>query len=101
MWPRRRPGRGTGVEVRRGPAESSPNLAVALADVCAEGVGVWLAEPVRPGEEVRVLVATPANRGVVLTAEVRWCAPGPDATYRAGLRLRALLTDGAVAELSI
>jgi hypothetical protein len=75
-------------------------LAVALVDVSPEGLGVWLAGPVAAGEEVQVTVGVGLRRVTVL-AEVRWCAPGPDAAYRAGLRLRRPLTDRALAELAV
>jgi hypothetical protein len=98
---RRRPRGGTWVEVRRGTSGDRRNLAVALVDVCEDGVGVWLTESIRPGEEVEVLLAASPKRRARLSAEVRWCAPGLDSSYRAGLRLRTPLTERAVAELGL
>jgi hypothetical protein len=74
---------------------------VAVVDVCPEGLGVWLTEPVAPGEAVRVVV-TPEGRGPVsVGAEVRWCAPGGGVTHRAGLRLSRELTRAELAELAL
>ena len=92
---------GARVEVRRADGGPGPDLALALADVCAEGVGVWLTAPVRPGEPVVVTLATSPVRGAVVAAEVRWCARAKDWTYRAGLRLCRPLGAEALAEVAL
>jgi PilZ domain len=99
--PRRRPRGGARVEVRRADEGGGRDLALALADVCSEGLGVWLKAALRPGEPVVVTLATSPTRGAVLTAEVRWCAPAKDWTYRAGLRLCRPLADAALAEVAL
>jgi hypothetical protein len=80
------------VEVRRAGAGPGRDLALALADISPEGIGVWLTAQVRPGEEVEVILSCPPGPLVRGPAEVRWCAAGGDWTYRAGLRLRRPLT---------
>jgi hypothetical protein len=97
---RRAPRGGTRVEVRPAGPDRGPNLAVALADVCEEGIGVWLTAPLGAGAEVEVVLAAATRRRAVVAAEVRWCASGADGGWRAGLRLRRPLTGRAVAELA-
>jgi hypothetical protein len=99
--PRHRPRGAAGVEVWRGPPGAARNLAMALADVCEEGVGVWLRAAVRPGEEVEVVLTRRDGPPVRVPAEVRWCAPGGDWTYRAGLRLRRPLAYQDLADLTV
>jgi len=89
------------VEVRRAADPRGPNLAVALVDVCAEGLGVWLTEPVAPGETVTVVMTRRRTEPVAVDAEVRWCAPGGGVTHRAGLRLRRDLTRAELAHLAL
>ncbi|MBO0699523.1 MAG: PilZ domain-containing protein, partial [Zavarzinella sp.] len=97
---RRRPRGAAWVEVRVNPI--GPDLAVALADVSAEGIGVWLTDPVQPGREVEVSLVRPeGGTPVRVPAEVRWCAQGADWTYRAGLRLLSQLAECDVADLSL
>jgi hypothetical protein len=100
--PRKAPRGATRVEVRRLIPSTSPDVALALADVCADGVGVWLRCSVRPGELVDVSLARAGGGPAVRRqAEVRWCAPGGDWTYRAGLRLRQPLTAGDLMDLTV
>ncbi|MBO0700735.1 MAG: PilZ domain-containing protein, partial [Zavarzinella sp.] len=89
------------VEVRRTADDRGPDLAVALVDVCAEGLGVWLTEAVSPGEAVTVLITRRRGAPLAIEAEVRWCAPGGGVTYRAGLRLRRDLTRAELADLAL
>jgi PilZ domain-containing protein len=97
---RRRPRGAAWVEVRVDP--TGPDLAVALADVSAEGIGVWLTDPVRPGAEVEVSLVRPkGGKPVRVPAEVRWCAQGADWTYRTGLRLLRPLDEGDLGDLSL
>jgi hypothetical protein len=97
---RRRPRGAAWVEVRVDP--NGPDLAVALADVSAEGIGVWLTDPVRPGLEVEVSLVRPEGGPPVrVPAEVRWCAQGADWTYRTGLRLVSQLAERDLADLSL
>jgi hypothetical protein len=86
------------VEVRR-PGRQA-DLAVALADLAPDGVGVWLAEPVPPGKAVEVTLVA-GRRRLVLWAEVRWCALGRDSAYRVGLRLTRRLTPWELADLAV
>ncbi|HKB00884.1 MAG TPA: PilZ domain-containing protein [Gemmataceae bacterium] len=97
---RRKPRGAAWVEVRVD--VTGPDLAVALADVAAEGLGVWLTEPVRPGEVVEVsLVRAAGGAAMRVPAEVRWCAQGADWTYRTGLRLSRKLDECDLADLSL
>jgi hypothetical protein len=97
---RRRPRGAAWVEVRVDP--NGPDLAVALADVSSEGIGVWLTDPVRPGAEVEVSLVRPKGGAPVrIPAEVRWCAQGADWTYRTGLRLLRPLDAGDLRDLSL
>lgn len=97
---RRKPRGAAWVEVRAD--AMGPDLAVALADVSAEGLGVWLTDPVRPGEEVEVSLVRPEGGPPVrVPAEVRWCAQGADWTYRTGVRLLRPLDEGDLADLSL
>ena len=97
---RRKPRGAAWVEVRLD--VMGPDLAVALADVSAEGLGVWLTEPVRPGEEVEVSLVRPEGGAPMrVPAEVRWCAQGADWTYRTGLRLLRPLDESDLADLSL
>jgi len=98
---RRAPTGSVRVEVRRAADARGPNLAVALVDVCAEGLGVWLTEPVAPGETVTVVMTRRGTEPVAVHAEVRWCAPGGGVTHRAGLRLRRDLTRAELAHLAL
>jgi hypothetical protein len=99
---RRRP-RGAGwVEVRAWVGDWGPDLALAVADVGEEGLGVWLSAPVRPGQAVRVgVVRSGGTAPAYVPAEVRWCAPAADWTYRAGLRLSRPLTPEELAVLAL
>jgi PilZ domain len=89
------------VAVRRAGDPAGADLAVALVDVCAEGLGVWLTEPVAPGEAVTVVITRRGAEPIAAEAEVRWCAPGGGVTHRAGLRLRRDLTRAELAELAL
>ena len=98
---RRRAQGQTRVEVRRAGPGPARDLALALADVSAEGIGVWLTAQLRPGEQVEVVVSKPTGPAVRGPAEVRWCAAGGDWTYRAGLRLRYPLNARDLSDLTV
>jgi PilZ domain len=98
---RRAPTGSVRVEVRRAFGGGGPDLAVALVDVCGEGLGVWLTEALFPGEALTVVITRPGGRPIAAEAVVRWCAPGGGVTHRAGLRLRRNLTRAQLAELSL
>lgn len=98
---RRAPTGSVQVEVRRTADPDRPNLAIALVDVCGEGLGVWLTEPVSPGEIVTVVMTRRGRAPIAVDAEVRWCAPGGGVTHRAGLRLRRELTRAELADLAL
>jgi hypothetical protein len=99
--PRHRPRGAAGVEVWREAPGVGRNLAVALADVCQEGLGVYLTAAVRPGDVVEVVLTRRGGPPVRVPAEVRWCAQGTDWTYRAGLRLRRPLAYQDLADLTV
>jgi hypothetical protein len=99
--PRHRPRGATGVEVWRDTPGVGRNLAIALADVCQEGLGVYLMAAVRPGDVVEVVLTRRGAPPVRVPAEVRWCAQGTDWTYRAGLRLRRPLAYQDLADLTV
>jgi hypothetical protein len=99
--PRHRPRGAAGVEVWRDPPGIGRNLAIALADVCQEGIGVYLTAAVRPGDSVEVVLTRRGGEAFRVPAEVRWCAQGTDWTYRAGLRLRRPLAYQDLAELTV
>jgi PilZ domain len=89
------------VEVWRDAPGIGRNLAIALADVCPEGIGVYLTAAVRPGDAVEVVLTRRGAAPVRVPAEVRWCAEGEDWTYRAGLRLRWPLGYQDMADLTV
>jgi hypothetical protein len=99
--PRHRPRGATGVEVWRDAPGIGRNLAIALADVCSEGIGVYLTAAVRPGDAVEVVLTRRGGSPLRVPAEVRWCAEGADWTYRAGLRLRRPLGYQDLADLTV
>jgi hypothetical protein len=99
--PRHRPRGAAGVEVWRDAPGIGRNLAVALADVCQEGIGVYLTAAVRPGDTVEVVLTRRGATPVRVPAEVRWCAQGGDWMYRAGLRLRRPLAYQDLADLTV
>jgi PilZ domain len=93
--PRRKARNGAQVEVRRSSRGLGPNRAVALLDVCEEGIGVCLTVPFQPGEAVAVVLVVPGGTRTIKSAgEVRWCAAVGDGTYRAGVRLHRQLGTG-------
>jgi hypothetical protein len=75
------------VEVRRTSRGLGPNRAVALLDVCEDGIGVCLSVPFQAGEKVAVVLVTGAGRTIRSPGEIRWCNALDDGTYRAGVRL--------------
>ncbi|HKB04009.1 MAG TPA: PilZ domain-containing protein [Gemmataceae bacterium] len=99
--PRHRPSGATGVEVWRDAPGIGRNLAIALADVCQEGIGVYLSTALRPGDTVEVVLTRRGGPPLRVPAEVRWCAEGGDWTYRAGLRLCQPLAYQDMADLTV
>jgi hypothetical protein len=96
---RRRPRGAAWLEVRSG---QGPDLAIALADLCEDGLGVRLTVPVRAGDDVEVVIFRAAGGPPArISAVVRWCAPAADGTYRAGLRLGRSLAPDEIAELAL
>jgi hypothetical protein len=68
-------------------------VAVGLANISDEGLGVRLNTAVPVGEEVSLELFVPGiETPVKLDADVRWCEPSKDGTFRAGLRLHRRLT---------
>jgi hypothetical protein len=57
-------------------------VSAAVVDAIDGGFGVSLAAPLQPGASVVV--------GEHIKAEVRWCDPKPDGTFRAGLQFSGL-----------
>jgi hypothetical protein len=92
---RRKASQGSLVEIRRTSRGLGPNRAVALLDVCEEGIGVCLTVPFQPGEKVAVVLVVPGgSRTIKSGGEVRWCAAAGDGTYRAGVQLNRSLGSG-------
>jgi hypothetical protein len=101
LGPRRPVTRRADVSLRTGPLGLGPNLAIGLVDVSEEGMGVKLNGPVKPGEEVEVVVSFPvASKTFKLHGVVCWCNPGPGETFVAGIRLRRRLTHAELIEFS-
>jgi hypothetical protein len=83
---------GAKVEVRRGSMGLGPNLAVGLADVSEDGLGVRLKVEVRPAEECEVLLIRPGGgKPIKMHGDFRWCTPAGDGTFRAGVRFQRRL----------
>lgn len=56
-------------------------------DICEDGIGLVVREPLAAGARVDVELDPPGNqRGLAAMAEVRWAAPLADGSYRVGLR---------------
>ncbi|HKB01132.1 MAG TPA: PilZ domain-containing protein [Gemmataceae bacterium] len=84
---------GVRAEVRRGTTGLGKDLSIGTADLCEDGVGVRLRVAVALLEECEViLIRAGAGKPVKVRAEVRWCTPAEDGTFRAGLRFRQRLT---------
>ena len=85
--------------VRSGTLGLGPDIACGLVDVAEDGLGVRLKQAVPAGQEVTIELSAPGvSKPQRFLAEVRWCQPGDDGTFRAGVRLRrrlpyAVLTD--------
>ena len=85
--------------VRLGTLGLGPDIACGLVDVAEDGLGVRLKQSVATGQEVTIELSAPGvSKPQRFLAEVRWCRPGEDGTFRAGVRLRrrlpyAVLTD--------
>jgi hypothetical protein len=93
----RRPVRGgVQLDVRRVCSDSEPNLATALLDVSAEGVGIRLTVSVVVGDELQVTICRTDGSSIVRSlGEVRWCRPIGGGLFAAGVRLvrRIALTE--------
>jgi len=91
---------GSRTEIRRWGAPGTAEMADALLDVTASGVGVRLLTPVRPGERLDVTLWGPGaawcGRGLGI---VRWAVIGECGKALAGLQLSRRLTAHAVREL--
>jgi PilZ domain len=92
---------GVRAEVRRGMTGLGKDLAVGTADLCEDGIGVRLRAAVAPMEECEVvLIRAGAGKPVKVRAEVRWCTPAGDGTFRAGLRFRQRLARNDLLDLT-
>ena len=94
-----RPGRrrqarpGVTIQLLRQTTGPTTDLADALVDVSAHGLGVRLTVEVAEGDQVEATLRTPGSaRPLVVTGEVRWCNPVADDRYLAGIYLDRLLT---------
>jgi hypothetical protein len=68
------------------------DLAVGLADLSEDGLGVRLHTPVRPKEECEVvLLRAGGGKPLKLHGEFRWCVPEAGGTFRVGIRLQRRL----------
>jgi Tfp pilus assembly protein PilZ len=85
--------RRVGVAIQEGTSGLGPNIAVGLANVSDDGLGVRINAPIPVGLEVSVELFLPGvHKPIKLVGEVRWCSPVGDSTHQAGLRLRRRLT---------
>jgi PilZ domain len=92
---------GVRAEVRRGTTGLGKDLAVGPADLSEDGIGVRLRAAVALMEECEVvLIRAGAGKPIKVRAEVRWCTPAGDWTFRAGLRFRQRLCRNDLLDLT-
>ena len=90
-----------GVRIDIRAAESGPDVAIALLDVCPGGAKVAVRGAVRRGDRLLVSLGPPdgswgyRGRGIV-----RWYVPGAEGTGLVGVQLRRPLSAQAAADLS-
>src|SRR5262245_16453390 len=86
---RRRPARaGIGIEVRRFGQARGPELADALVDLSADGLGIRLEVQMVLGDRVDITLRPPgAARPISRVGQVRWCRPDAGGRYLAGISL--------------
>ena len=83
---------GVRAEVRRGMTGLGKDLAAGLADLSEDGLGVVVKTRLDPKEECEVvLIRAAGGKPLKVHAEVRWCRPAGDGTFRVGLRFRQRL----------
>jgi hypothetical protein len=75
--------------VRTGRLGVGANIGCEMVDASEEGFGLRLKESVPVGRELTIELIPPgAYRPLRLVAEVRWCQPTGDGTFRAGVWLK-------------
>jgi PilZ domain len=83
---------GARAEIRKGMMGLGKDLAVGLADLCEDGLGVRLKTAVKPKDECEVMLHRPGGgKPVKMAGEFRWCAPLDDGTFRVGIRFQKRL----------
>jgi hypothetical protein len=98
---RRRVRRKVGVTVRIGTLGLGADVGRELFDVTEDGLGITLKEPVTVGREVTLEISLPGvSKPLRLVADVRWCMPAGNGSYRAGVRLRRRLPYTALTDLT-
>jgi hypothetical protein len=86
-----------GIAVRRGVLD----IGCVLEDASEWGLGLRLEQPVDIEQELNIEFALPGmGESLLVVAEVRWCYPNGNRTFRAGVLLRERLPDELVAALT-
>ena len=85
-WSRKKPRSTAKVECRRGSFGLGPNLAVELLDISETGIGLILNVPLKPRDEVEVVIPGHGQRKTIKQiARVCWCLQLQDNRFCAGL----------------
>jgi hypothetical protein len=83
---------GAKAEVRKGTLGLGRDLAVGLADLSEDGLGVRLSMAVSSADECEVVLHRPGGgKPLKLAGEFRWCRPGEDGSFRVGIRFQKRL----------
>lgn len=77
------------VAVRIGRLGAGADIGCELVDVAEDGLGLRLKQSVPVGRELSIQILLPGtSKPLRLVAEVRWCEPAGDNTFRAGVWLQ-------------
>lgn len=87
--------------VRNGESGLGADLGAGLVDITQDGLGIRLKELVPVGQVVTIdLLVSGIGKPLRILAEVRWCRPCVDGTFRAGVCLRRRLSFPTVTGLT-
>jgi hypothetical protein len=99
--PRKSVTRKVELAVRSGVSGLGPDISAGLVDITQDGLGIGLKEPVPVGMEVTIDLSLPGvAKTLRVLAEVRWCRPQVDGTFRAGVRLTRRLSSPTLTNLT-
>jgi hypothetical protein len=99
--PRKAVTRKVDLAVRSGVSGLGPDLGAGLVDMTQDGLGILLKEPVPVGTDVTIDLSLPGmDKPLRVLAEVRWCRPRGDGTFRAGVRLQRRLSNPTLTNLT-